>query len=118
MPEATNASQAVVDLVKHIFSLAWRSWRAGLPVAFGVVLGAGRGVMVLGAQVVLRFWWCEISFPEICPVLGLAGCSVSWVLPARGALCEWVGWRMPQQDPASREELGVREETPSPALPL
>lgn len=49
MPEATSGSQAVVDLVKHSFSLAWRSWREGLSVAFGVVLGADCGMMVLGA---------------------------------------------------------------------
>ncbi|OWK61708.1 Hydrocephalus-inducing [Lonchura striata] len=50
MPEATSASQAVVDLVKHRFSLAWRSWREGLSVAFGVVLGADCGVIVLGSE--------------------------------------------------------------------
>lgn len=57
MPEATSASQAVVDLVKHRFSLAWRSWREGLSVAFGVVLGADYGMIVLGSEVSPWFWW-------------------------------------------------------------
>lgn len=43
-----GASQAVVDLVMRSFSLAWRSWREGLSVAFEVVLGAGCGMIVLG----------------------------------------------------------------------
>lgn len=55
MPEATSASRAVVDLVKHSFSLGWRSWREGLSVAFGVVLGADCGVIMQGAQVLPWF---------------------------------------------------------------
>lgn len=55
-------------------------------------------------------WACRL----FCVV---AGAEESLVLPAWGAL--WVGgMENALADPASREELGVREETLSPALPL
>lgn len=66
--------------------------------------------MVLVAQNV-HFQRAAVSLgwqAVLCPEWGRAE-------PSAPSLCWRVGWRM---DPASREELGMREETLSPALPL
>lgn len=93
--------------------------------AFEVVLGADRGRICWVLRRCCGFSGMRCPFAESCRVLGLAGGAVSWLEQRRARCSQPVvphggggGWRMSWQDPAGREELGVREETLSSALPL